>query len=277
MKNYLIIILSFFIYSSQAKTNCDSASYYSSVGKSSGYELKWKLTKIIGSSHRSKSYDSLYNAYKMGDSDTTFENDGTVLDIYSEDPTGADPYNYKHFKKKCGNYKTESNCYNREHLFPQSLFFKRSPMRSDYFHVIPSDGKVNGMRGSYPFGEVGKSVTWVSRNGSRVGHSADPKYRGVVFEPIDEFKGDVARAILYFGTRYATQMPNFKQHAMTNGSSDQVYSTWFLKTMIKWHLNDPVSDHEKQRNEAGCKFQKNRNPFIDNPDWVLDIWEDAIN
>ncbi len=277
MKNYLIIISSLFIYSSQAKSDCDSASYYSSVGKSSGYELKWKLTKIIGSSHRSKGYGSLYEAYQMGDSDTTFENDGTVLDIYSEDPTGADPYNYKHFRKKCGNYKTESNCYNREHLFPQSLFFKRSPMRSDYFHVIPSDGKVNGMRGSYPFGEVGKSVTWKSRNGSKVGHSADPKYKGVVFEPIDEFKGDVARAILYFGTRYARQMPNFKKHAMTNGSSDQVYSKWFLQTMIKWHLNDPVSDHEKQRNRAGCKFQKNRNPFIDNPDWVLDIWEDAIN
>ena len=276
MKNLPILFCAFFL-SIQSFANCHNRSYYSSVAKKTGYDLKWELTKIISHGHKNNSYGSLYHAYSMGDSDTTYDNDGTVLDIYSEDPNGADPYNYKHFGKKCGNYKTESNCYNREHLFPQSLFYKRAPMRSDYFHVVPTDGKVNGMRGSYPFGEVHGEVKWASRNGSKLGHSKNKEYRGMVFEPINEFKGDVARAMLYFATRYARQMPNFKQHAMTNGSSDQVYTKWFLKTLVKWHLQDPVSDHEKQRNEAGCKFQNNRNPFIDNPEWVLDIWEDAVN
>ncbi len=258
-----------------ARTSCNSPSYYNSVNKKTGYSLKSELSRIISSTHKNNSYDSLYRAYEMGDSDTTFDNDGTVLDIYSEDPNGADPYNYTHFRKKCGNYKTESNCYNREHLFPQSLFYKRSPMRSDYFHVVPTDGKVNGMRGSYPFGEVSE-VTWKSRNGSKLGKSKDPKFRGMVFEPIDEFKGDVARALLYFATRYERQITRFKEHAMTNGSSQQVYTKWFLKTLVRWHQMDPVSDHERQRNEAGCRFQKNRNPYIDNPRWVMDVWEDAI-
>ena len=271
-----IVILSLLTVQAYAKNDCASATYFRTVGKKSGYALKSELSRIISSTHKNNSYDALFRAYQMGDSDTSLDNDGTVLDIYSEDPSGADPYNYKHFKKKCGNYKTESNCYNREHIFPQSLFYKRAPMRSDYFHVLPTDGKVNGMRGSYPFGEVVGEVKWKSRNGSKLGHSNYPKYRGMVFEPIDEFKGDVARALLYFATRYERQMPRFKEHAMTNGSSQQAYKKWFLKTLVKWHQQDPVSVHERQRNEAGCKFQKNRNPFIDNPEWVLDIWEDAI-
>ena len=69
-----------------ARTSCNSPSYYNSVNKKTGYSLKSELSRIISSTHKNNSYDSLYRAYEMGDSDTTFDNDGTVLDIYSEDP-----------------------------------------------------------------------------------------------------------------------------------------------------------------------------------------------
>ena len=59
---------------------------------------------------------------------------------------------------------------------------------------------------------------------------------------------------------------------MLNGSKDQVYKTWFVKLLLKWHKMDPVSQHEIQRNNVGQKFQGNRNPFIDHPEWVEAIW-----
>ncbi len=79
--------------------------------------------------------------------------------------------------------------------------------------------------------------------------------------------------MLYFAVRYENQIPRFKAHAMTDGSVEQTYATWFLNILIKWHKQDPVSDNERYRNNAACKFQKNRNPFIDHPQWVSAIWE----
>ena len=192
------------------------------------------------------------------------------MDMYSEDPKTKDPYVFSSKKQKCGNYKKESDCFNREHIFPQSGFNKRYPMRSDFFHVYPTDGYVNHVRGRYPFGEVGNS-TWVSRNGSKLGKNTFGNYIGVVFEPIDEFKGDIARALLYFATRYQDKISSFS-FSVLDGSKDKVYQTWFLDLLLKWHRQDPVSVHEQNRNEAGFRYQGNRNPFIDHPEWVEKIW-----
>jgi endonuclease I len=59
---------------------------------------------------------------------------------------------------------------------------------------------VNGQRSSYPHGTVG-TTTWISLNGSKLGSSSVAGYSGTVFEPIDEFKGDIARMYFYFATR----------------------------------------------------------------------------
>lgn len=64
------------------------------------------------------------------------------------------------------------------------------------------------MRSNYPFGKVG-SATFTSENGSKLGTSISPNYSGKVFEPIDEFKGDIARMILYFATRYESKLSSF--------------------------------------------------------------------
>jgi hypothetical protein len=53
---------------------------------------------------------------------TGYENDNTVLDIYSENPNGTDPYSYNYPSTQCGSYNGEGDCYNREHIVPQSLF-----------------------------------------------------------------------------------------------------------------------------------------------------------
>ncbi|WP_120404398.1 endonuclease [Halobacteriovorax sp. BALOs_7] len=252
---------------------CDQSKFYSGLPTHlSGYEFKSKLSNLLTKTHRSLSYDDLHQAYTRSDRDKTYDGDNTILDMYSENPNGRDPYKFRAGQKKCGQYRNEGDCYNREHLFPQGLFGKRRPMKTDIFHVYPSDGKVNGMRSSYPFGEVGEA-RWISENGSKLGRSKDPAYRRTVFEPIDEFKGDIARAMLYFAVRYESRIPSFRYNDMTDGSRDQTYSTWFLKTLLKWHKQDPVSEHERYRNDQACRYQKNRNPFIDHPEWALAIWE----
>ena len=246
--------------------------YYDAAQGLSGYTLKTSLHNIIENGHIDRGYGALYSAYAVGDTDP---NDGYVWDMYSENPNGTDPYNYTHGSNKCGNYQSEGDCYNREHLFPQGIFSSLSPMKSDYHHVVPSDGKVNGQRSNYAFGEV-SSPTWTSLNGSKRGPNTTPGYSGTVFEPIDEYKGDIARSMLYFATRYEDRVSNWS-HAMINGSSDQVYTDWFLQTLLTWHNNDPVSTKETVRNDAGYDHQGNRNPFIDHPEWVSQIWSSSNN
>ena len=249
--------------------------YYDGTEGLTGYTLKTALYNII-KNHTDNGYDDLYYGYEDTDTDYYYENDGTILDMYSENPEGVDPYNYNHGYDQCGNYQDEGDCYNREHLFPQGFFDSNSPMKSDIHFVVPSDGKVNGMRGNLPFGEVG-NADWLSDNGSKRGTCSFPGYSGTVFEPLDDFKGDIARCLLYFATRYENQVSNFDPNANNNpldGSSDQVYEDWFIELLLEWHAEDPVSQREIDRNNAAYDYQNNRNPYIDYPEWVECVWLD---
>ena len=245
--------------------------YYDGTTGLTGAALKTKLSQIITSGHQTKSYDNLYNGYPSTDSDNYYEKDGSVLDIYSENPKGTDPYVYQHGSKQCGSYKVEGDCYNREHIFPQGYFNSASPMVSDIHHIVPTDGKVNGYRSNFPFGKVG-SANFISENGSKRGTSASPNYSGTVFEPIDEFKGDVARMILYFATRYESKLSSFKDNDILTNSAFPGVEAWELAVLKEWHTNDPVSEKEIDRNNAAYSFQGNRNPFIDHPEYVALIW-----
>lgn len=244
--------------------------YYNSA-TGTGYTLKTQLYNII-KGHNAKGYNQLYTCYQTSDRDYFYENDGTILDIYSEVPNGADFYNYSATSTgdRCGSYSVEGNCFNREHLMPQSVFNENAPMVSDAHHILPTDGKVNGMRSNYPFGKV-NSPTWTSKNGSKLGNNATAGYSGKAFEPIDEFKGDVARCLLYFVTRYENQVAGWN-HAMLNHTSNQAVSDWFKEILLTWHNQDPVSPREIARNNAIYAFQGNRNPFIDHPEYVQMIW-----
>lgn len=267
MKKLALLIVSI---SFTLNSNASVQSYYSQVNNLRGYALKTALSKKLRSTHRDNGYGALINVYFSSDLDETYDNDGGIVDMYSERPNGDDGYNFSSRRDVCGQYKRESDCFNREHLFPQGVFKKQRPMRTDFFHIYPTDGYVNNKRGSYPFGEV-KNPEWVSNNGSKLGQNTFGNYRGRVFEPIDEFKGDIARAMLYFATRYENKVHRWN-HAMLDGSSDRVYKDWFIKLLLKWHEMDPVSPHERKRNDVGFHFQGNRNPFIDHPEYVEMIW-----
>jgi endonuclease I/chitodextrinase len=245
--------------------------YYDGTAGLTGAALKTKLSQIITNGHSAGSYNGLWTAYQTTDRDYYYENDGTILDIYSENPNGPDPYNYTVVTNQCGNYSAEGACYNREHIVPQSLFNEASPMVSDAHFIRATDGKVNGMRSNYPFGKVG-SASYTSLNGSKLGTSVSEGYSGTVFEPIDAFKGDVARMILYFVTRYENKLSTFSTGDMLGGSAFPGLQAWELNQLLAWSAADPVSPAEIGRNNATYAYQGNRNPYIDHPEYVDQIW-----
>ncbi len=249
--------------------------YYDGTTGLSGAALKTKLKQIITNGHIDNGYGGLWSGYQTTDRDNIaiagFENDNTILDIYSENPNGTDPYTYNYPSGQCGSYNSEGDCYNREHIVPQSLFNSNTPMVSDIHFIRPTDGKVNGMRSNYPFGKVG-SASYTSLNGSKLGNSVSPGYSGVVFEPVDAFKGDVARMILYFVTRYESQLSGFATGNMLGGSAFPGLQTWELNQLLAWHAADPVSATEIARNNASYIYQGNRNPYIDHPEYVGEVW-----
>lgn len=260
-------ILLFFLIFLFLRASAQIPNGYYNTATGSGAALKTQLYNII-KGHTVVNYDDLYSAY----TETDDQNNGGVLvwDMYSNCN-----YNFS-AANQCGNYQNECDCYNREHSMPQSWFNSSSPMVSDLFHVYPTDGKVNGMRSNYPFGEV-SSPTYTSGNGSKRGSCSYPGYTGVVFEPIDEYKGDFARTYFYMATRYENVIGNWQTNGNANevldGTSFPCYDTWFLNMLGEWHVQDPVSTKEIDRNNVVyASYQHNRNPFIDHPEYVYAIW-----
>ncbi|MBF4484499.1 endonuclease [Flavobacterium sp. CSZ] len=264
-KNYFLILLMF----TAVGFSQIPAGYYNTA-TGTGYTLKTQLYNLI-KGHTDNGYAGLYTTYQTSDVDNFYENDGTVLDMYSENPSGTDPYNYSTGStQRCGNYSVEGDCYNREHIIPQSVFNEQSPMVADAHFITPTDGKVNGIRSNYPHGIV-NSATYTSQNGSKLGSSAVSGYSGTVFEPVNEFKGDIARMYFYFATRYENTVAGYS-YVMFDGSSNKVFTTAFLNVLLAWNAQDPVSAREIARNNAIYGRQNNRNPYIDHPEYVNQIW-----
>ena len=258
-------------------TNPTPTGYYVTAQGLSGYALKTELYNII-KDHNAQGYSAIWNFYDSSARDKYFENDNSILDMYSEKPNGSDSYNYAAVSDQCGNYSGEGGCYNREHSFPKSWFGGTiEPMNSDVHHIYATDGYVNSKRSNFPFGEVA-SASFTSTNGSKLGSAASSlNYSGTVFEPIDEFKGDFARAYFYMATRYENvigtwQTKTTSSNAVLNGSSNQVFESWVVAMLLNWHNSDPVSQMELDRNQAAFEFQGNRNPYIDHPEFVEMIW-----
>ena len=257
---------------------------YYNTATSTGYTLKTQLSNIIDD-HNDQGYNAIDGFMSSYDLDNYYETgSNTILDVYSENPSSSDPYNFTPGVDECVNYSNEGDCYNKEHVIPQSVFSSNTPMQSDAHQLLPTDGRVNGFRGNFPFGRVNDNnlvsqsgISNPTQNGSKLGANLNSGYSsgysGTVFEPINEFKGDIARIYFYFITRYENQVSNWSSFAMFDGSSDQVLQTTFLSILIEWHLSDPVSQKEIDRNNnIYYNHQNNRNPFVDHPEYVSMIW-----
>lgn len=259
------------------------AGYYNGTAGLTGFQLKTKVHEIISKNYNWH-YGDLPNYYGVTDLDKYYENDNSILDIYSEKPSGTDAYSYT-TSNMIGTASAEGQGYNREHMMPQSTFFSEYPMYSDLFFVVPTDARINQLRSNYPYGistTTPSNVYYTFTNGSKIGKNSDTSYyTGRVYEPIDEFKGDVARAMLYFAVRYEGKLSSFiffpgstnaNDTNPLSGTEEKAFDAWYLNLMLQWHNQDPVSTREIDRNNLVYGIQKNRNPFIDHPDWVNLIW-----
>lgn len=262
--NYLSALL-FLLISVQLSAQAP-ANYYDGAKGKSAKTLLIALHDIIDG-HHNVGYDGLWAVYKTSDVRT----DGTIWDMYSTSK-------FVLGKGACGNYKYVGDCYNREHSFPKSWFSNGSPMTSDAFHIYPTDGKVNGQRSNYPYGEATNGTVLPSNNGvdalGKLGSCTFPGCSGTVFEPIDEYKGDFARTYFYMAARYQDKIRNWGG-GMTNGSDYPCYKDWAINMLLKWHRQDPVSKKETDRNNAVYAHQRNRNPFIDYPELAEYVWGDS--
>jgi len=251
--------------------------YYNNVNGKKGKELQKTLYQII-KNHRSVSYTpEVWFYYQY----TDVKPSGKIWDIYSDIPNGEPDYEFIYRINQC--VSTSSNegiCYQREHTFCQSWFggsdLSPTPF-TDFFHLYPVDGSINNKRSNNPYGIAVAPIDHTFSNGSKIGMNSYPDAPKVkCFEPIDDFKGDIARSFFYMATRYMFEDTHFQaQSPMTFKSQLQ---PWAVQMFLEWHQLDPVSQKEKDRNNAIYAVQKNRNPFIDHPEWVYNIWgSDSIH
>ncbi|CAA7193831.1 endonuclease [Chryseobacterium potabilaquae] len=290
MKKHLLPIILF----AQCMYGQAPSGYYNGTTGLTGYVLKSKLHDIISKKHISWHYDDLPGHYAKTDLDRYYDHDGTnttiLLDPYSEKPNGADAYEYT-TNDLIGSATAEGQGWNREHMMPQSTFHSHYPMHSDLFYVVPTDARINQLRKNYPYGissSTPSKIFYTFSNTSKIGKSSIPNYAytGRVYEPIDEFKGDIARCLLYFAVRYEGKLGTFNYNNNTSsaadtnpldGTEEQSFDAGYIKMLIQWHTQDPVSQREIDRNNAVYAIQKNRNPFIDRPEWVQAIWKQVDN
>ena len=190
----------------------------------------------------------------------------------------------------------------REHVWPQSRGFKapssaQGPAGTDLHHLMAGDSRNNQQgHSNYPWGD--ESLKKVGTSGTLIGN-ADYNYTGYlwrvtnvnneddyVYEPQDSDKGNIARAIFYMAARYNNwagitgaisayepflHINNEKYASGTSiPSTDSTPATMgVLDLLLDWHQQDPVDEYEIKRNDLIYRnFQKNRNPFIDYPEWV---------
>ena len=261
----------------------DIPDYWESVNGKSGIDL-WKAVSAQTNKGYSKvSYDGLYTAYEKTDvypADSVGKA-GKIWDMYGECTS---------WKKggKCGSYSSVCDCYNREHSIPQSWWGGgTNGIGCDIFHVVPTDGKVNGVRSNYEYGVVNGGTNWVGNKfGAASSWSTDRKTiaseaeeevngTGQVFEPKPQYKGDLARGLM--GTIIKWQQSNLTSgNNFFNGTYTVSGNFGLTKKavvlLMKWHREDPVSQKEIDRNNGIQQTQGNRNPFIDYPYLAEYIW-----
>jgi len=289
--------------------------YYNIAENKRDTLLKTTLHNLI-KGHTEITYEYVWVAYRDLDirpecpKYTGETPDGTVsiLDIYSDRPgclpdsgsctTTFNPpgpcYGFKAYRAGIDQQGgagdpgggTEGNSYNREHSFPKSWWDNSgtgATQHNDLHHLFPTDRGVNSTRNNYPYCEVA-SPTRTTSNGSKFGpcaYSFPGGYTGGSFEPINEYKGDLARVYFYMATRYENVFDswgsNDEAKPMLAGNKYPGFKPWAVSMLLKWHRQDPVSKKEKDRNNTiYSKYQRNRNPFVDHPELAEYIWGDSI-
>lgn len=292
-------------------SDADVISYYSGVEGKEGDDLKSTLNSIISSDTSAISESKVWDWMKITDRDWSIgdEVDPTTYDF-------DDDTNY-FFRNLYASYNgDESRAINRsmntsgsvlvdrEHCWPKSLGFKSStsstfvkPAGTDLHHLMASDHNNNNKHSNYPYGNVDtdKDYTDITDKDSQGNEQATGllgyssmyiNSSSKVYEPSDEYKGDVARACLYMATRYQDETttdctsPFLTLVSDINSIEDDsdgdggIGYYGELSTLLEWNELDPVDSFEIHRNNLIFNnVQNNRNPYIDHPEWAEIVYD----
>ena len=269
MKRITTFILSLVLLTNVTMYAAIPSGYYSAADNKKSTALLSALHGCIDG-HTTLSYGSLENYYD----DTDLTADGYIWDMYSTCKFTINDDG--------GSQSRICDVWNKEHSVPQSWFGEASPMKSDLFHVYPTDARVNNFRSNYPYGET-SNRSYIDGDSKALGYLGTSNfsgYSGKVFEPVDQYKGDFARTYFYMVARYLDKNFNKSENGkvvFTYSNSTTGLTTYAINLFLKWHRQDPVSQKEIDRNNAVYKHQKNRNPFIDYPYLAEYIWGEKKN
>ncbi|WP_049784095.1 endonuclease [Marivirga tractuosa] len=253
MKNILLLI-SFTIISTTAF--CQPDGYYEGTNGLTGEPLKTKLHQIINN----------HEVFEYGD----FRD--VILPDLDQDPNNEENIIlfYKNASIPIQNFASnnEPDFWNREHTWPSSHGFNNEDTAyTDVHNLRPSDATVNSSKSNKDFNDV------ENIEANEEGEAPDTYTNADFWDPRDEIKGDVARILFYMATRYESESLDLELVDRISFSGEPELGILF--TLIKWHNQDPVDNAERERHEGAFGYQGNRNPFIDHPEWVTEIWGDA--
>lgn len=172
-----------------------------------------------------------------------------------------------------------ADSWDREHVWPKSRGFPKKSQDgyTDLHHIRPADRNINGVRSNYGYDLGGTTVKDKLTDGSKVPTQAKIDRSNASFEPPDRAKGQVARMLFYMAVRYEVgdngpdeKMPDL----VLRDDNKRTKEPWIgdLCSLVAWNNMFPPTEFEKRRNDRVMKFQGNRNPFIDRPNWVNLIW-----
>ena len=257
----------------------DVNDYYHRALGLRGVALQDTLHEII-KGHERQTYEDLRYIYALLD---TLPN-GEIWDIYTDSCHWRPTENHALPLGSGAAY--ECDCMQREHSFCNSWMggngastnpIRNEPFFSDLFQLYPTDGYVNQLRNDNPYGVVSVDETIRTfSNGAKLGQNSYPNAPEVTaYEPVDAYKGDIARSFFYMAVRYKYEDGTFMDDSPMTFRSQ--LKDWALEMLLAWHRLDPVSTKERNRNEGIYRnWQGNRNPFIDFPELADLIWGDGI-
>ena len=254
-----LLLLPIAMVSSQPFSNCDLASYYSSLSTTPQQTSRNDMHNLIQDTHRNVlSYDSVWDG--LIDVDATDATDQFVHLIYGNRNVPSTPYD----SGMC-------DAWNREHLWPRSRGVSTSgPDNTDLHHIRPADCNVNSARGNRHFGQCGTvDVMSSCDTPAHIEAASDTQKDTTIFLPPAAKRGDVARSILYMSLRYDGAEP-YTENLVVSDCPESVVNgagIGYLSQLLQWHLDDPPDDEERTRNGEICaSWQGNRNPFVDYPE-----------
>ncbi|HEY9115235.1 MAG TPA: endonuclease [Bacteroidales bacterium] len=246
MKNSILLIITLFFTS---LIGAQQTGYYNGTEGKDGEQLKAALNDII-SGHTVYSYFTSKEIFKLSDADP--DNPSNVICVYSG------------FSYPNNNYGTSGNTLNREHVWAKSHgnFADWNPMYSDVHNLKPEDASVNQSKSNKDY----------DNGGTQHPEATECYFTDSTWEARDAVKGDIARIIFYMSTRYEGENGEIDLEVVDHNNTYPNAQHGKLSTLLQWNLQDPPDEFERNRNNVIYSFQKNRNPFIDNPEFAQLIW-----